>query len=108
MAQGYATDLDRVQAAASIVSSYYYQGVHVESGEDYYTPYGVFVKGESSCAGCTRALGLVLSYMGYSWSHANENQWTHQWVIVNNMDGQVGYADGQVGWAGYGAHPVAQ
>lgn len=108
MAQGYATDLEKVQAAATAVSGYYYQGVHVESGPDYYTPYGVFIKGESSCAGCTRALGLVLSYMGYSWSHANENQWTHQWVIVNNMDGQVGYADGQVGWAGYGAHPVAQ
>lgn len=108
MAQGYATDLDKISAAAQWVSSYYYQGVHVESGPDYYTPYGVFVKGESSCAGCTRALGLVLDYMGYSWSHANENQWTHQWVIVNNMDGQVGYADGQVGWAGYGPHPVAQ
>lgn len=107
MSRGYSSDIDKVGAAAEIVSSYYYKGVHKESGEDYRTPYGVFVKGESSCAGATRALGLVLDYMGYSWKHANENQWTHQWVIVT-MDGQVGYADGQVGWVGYGTHPAAE
>lgn len=98
------TDLEKVSKAAQAVSGYYYQGVHKESGEDYATAYGVFIKGESSCAGCTRALGMVLEEMGYSWKHVNENQWTHQWVIVT-MDGKVGYADGQVGWAGYGTHP---
>lgn len=101
------TDLEKITKAAQIVSEYYRRGVHKESGSDYYTAYGVFIKGEASCAGCTRALGMVLEYMGYSWKHANENQWTHQWVIVT-MDGQEGYADGQVGWAGYGKHPVAQ
>ncbi len=100
------TDLEKVTKAAEIVSSYYYRGVHKESGEDYNTAYGVFIKGEASCAGCTRALGMVLEMMGYSWTHANENQWTHQWVILT-MDGQIGYADGQVGWAGYGTHPLA-
>ena len=74
------------------------------AGSDYYTAYGVFIKGESSCAGCTRALGMVLEEMGYSWKHVNENQWTHQWVELT-MDGQVGYADGQVGLAGYGTYP---
>lgn len=98
------TDLERVTKAARIVSGYYYSGVHKESGPDYNTPYGVFIKGESSCAGCTRALGMVLEEMGYSWKHVNENQWTHQWVTVN-MDGQVGWADGQIGMAGYGAYP---
>lgn len=107
LSKGYTTDLDKVQAAASKVSEYYFKGVHVESGVDYRTPYGVFIKGESSCAGTTRALGLVLEYMGYSWQHANENQWTHQWVIVT-MDGKVGYADGQVGMVGYGTHPYAE
>ncbi|MDR0851363.1 MAG: fibronectin type III domain-containing protein, partial [Clostridiales Family XIII bacterium] len=100
-----ASDLQRVQMAASIVSGYYQSGVHKESGPYYNTPYGVFVAGESSCAGCTRALGMVLSCMGYSWEHVNPNSWTHQWCRLT-MDGQVGFADGQVGWAGYGPHPV--
>lgn len=102
---GPGTDLERVSAAAQAVSAYYSRGVHKESGPYYSTPYGVFIAGESSCAGCTRALGMVLSCMGYSWEHVNENQWTHQWVRLT-MDGQIGYADGQVGWAGYGSHPV--
>lgn len=103
LAKGYTTDIEKVQDAASQVSAYYYQGVHKESGNDYYTAYGVFIKKESSCAGTTRALGMVLEEMGYKWVHANENLWTHQWVILI-MDGQVGYADGQVGWVGYGSH----
>lgn len=108
LAKGYTTDIDKVTEAAQIVSSYYNKGVHKESGPDYYTAYGVFIKGESSCAGTTRALGMVLEYMGYKkWTHANKNQWTHQWVIIK-MDGKTGYADGQVGWAGYGKHPVAE
>lgn len=99
------TDLEKVTKAAQAVSAYYYKGVHKETGNDYYTAYGVFIKGESSCAGTTRALGMVLEEMGYTWKHANENKWTHQWVIIT-MDGKVGYADGQVGWAGYGKHPI--
>lgn len=99
------TDLEKVTKAAQAVEAYYARGIHKESGNDYYTAYGVFIKGESSCAGTTRALGMVLEEMGYSWQHVNENQWAHQWVIIT-MDGQVGYADGQVGLAGYGAHPL--
>lgn len=102
---GPGTDLERVSAAARAVSAYYYQGVHKESGPYYSSAYGVFIAKESSCAGCTRALGMVLTCMGYQWTHVNENQWTHQWCRVV-MDGQTGYADGQVGWAGYGPHPV--
>ena len=99
------SDLERVTMAAQKVSSYYIRENHVESGPYYNQAYGVFVAGESSCAGCTRALGLVLSLMGYSWTHVNENQYSHQWCRLT-MDGQVGYADGQVGWANYGPHPV--
>lgn len=103
-AKGYTKDIDKVQAAASKVSEYYYKGVHVESGNDYRTPYGVFIKGEASCAGCTRALILVLECLGFTnLTHANENGWTHQWVILT-MDGQKGYADGQVGAVGYGCY----
>ena len=41
--------------------------------------------------------------MGYNWRHVNENQWAHQWCVLE-MDGQIGFADGQVGMAGYGEH----
>lgn len=102
-----ATDLEKVTKAAQIVSWYSSQCQYTMEGRDYATAYGVFIKGEYSCAGSTRALGLVLECMGYQWTHANENQYTHQWCILT-MDGQVGFADGQVGWAGYGKHPVAE
>lgn len=99
-------DLEKITKAARIVSEYCSKGKYTQTGSDYYTAYGVFIKGEYSCAGATRALGMVLECMGYSWQHMNENQWTHQWVVVT-MDGQVGYADGQVGIAGYGKHPIS-
>lgn len=102
---GPGTDLERVGQAAQIVSGYYQRGIHKESGDNYYRPYGVFIAGESSCAGTTRALGLVLECMGYSWEHVNENQWAHQWCRLT-MDGQTGWADGQIGWVGYGDHPL--
>lgn len=69
-------------------------------GRDYRTPFGVFVKGEYSCAGATRALGLALTCMGYEWQHINENQYSHQWLELT-MDGQRGWADGQNGIANY-------
>lgn len=97
------SDLERVSTAAQIVS--YYCGFcdYTMEGKDYRTPFGVFVKGEYSCAGATRALGLVLTCMGYEWEHINENQYDHQWIELN-MDGQPGWADGQMGLANYGEH----
>lgn len=95
------TQLEKVQKASRAVYGYYIKGVHKETGNDYYTAYGVFVLGESSCAGCCRALGMVLSEMGIKWKHINENKWTHQWLELT-MDGQKGWADANVGFAGYG------
>ncbi len=104
---GPGTDLERITKAAQIVNGYCAKGTYTTSGNNYYEAYGVFIAGEYSCAGATRALGMVLDCMGYSWEHANPNQWTHQWCIINNMDGQRGWADGQAGIAGYGEHPAA-
>lgn len=104
--KGTASDFDRVSYAAGIVASYS-QSCHYAddySDKDYRTPYGVFCKGLYTCAGSTRAMGMVLELMGFKWSHANENQNSHQWCRLT-MDGQPGYADGQVGWVGYGDHP---
>ncbi len=106
LAKGYTKDIDKVEAAAEAVASNYDPSKHVESGFDYRTAYGVFVTHSASCAGCTRALLLVLEYMGFkNMTHTNENGYTHQWVILE-MDGQKGFADGQVGMVGYGCHPV--
>ena len=99
-------DFERIAMAASLVSDEYYKGVHVEEGIYYNQAYGVFIKRESSCAGCCRALGLVLSCMGYEWTHVNEHQWQHQWVEVT-VNGETIWADGQIGWAGYGEYPFA-
>lgn len=99
------SDLDRVSRAAIYVSAFCSRCKYTMSGKDYSTAYGVFIKKEYSCAGATRALGMVLDTMGYKWKHVNENKYSHQWCRLK-MDGKTGYADGQVGWAGYGKHPV--
>lgn len=58
----------------------------------YNDPYGYFVLGASSCAGCTRTTGLCLNLLGISYEHVNENQWTHQWCRVN-IDGTYWICD---------------
>ncbi len=98
------SDLDRVTLASEIVYLYCLDSHYTMEGSYYYRPYGVFIKGEYSCAGATRALGAVLDYMGYDWSHINENQYTHQWCRVY-MDGEWGWADPMTGMAGYGDYP---
>lgn len=103
----YKTDLQKVKAATEMVAQYAAKGTYGTDANKYYrTPYGVFITGNLTCAGTTRALGRVLEFMGYEWKHANENEWKHQWCILN-MDGKIGYADAAViptGYAGYGTY----
>lgn len=102
----YTTDLQRVKAAADVVAGYTLNCTYGNDAEKYYrSPVGVFVTGVFTCAGSTRALGLVLEKMGFSWSHARENQNAHQWCILT-MDGQTGFADG-MGIASIGAKGAA-
>ena len=56
---------------------------YTTSAPHYNDPYGYFVAGVSSCAGCTRATGLCLNMLGIPYEHVNENQWSHQWCRVN-------------------------
>ena len=101
------TDLLKVRAAANIVMQYCRRNLYGNDPNKYYrTPYGVFVVGIFTCAGATRALGLVLEFMGYEWQHANENQWSHQWCELT-MDGKKGFADGMGGFAGYGEYSTS-
>lgn len=103
----YTTDLQKVQAAAKIVTAY---GAKCKYGNDenkyYRSPYGVFISGNMTCAGMVRALGRVLDFMGYEYVHVNENEWSHQWIELT-MDGKEGYADPSVfpgGLVGYGKY----
>ena len=48
----------------------------------YNDPYGFFVLGAASCAGCTRATGLCLNMLGIPYEHVNENRYSHQWTRV--------------------------
>ncbi len=99
---GEGTDIERVLAAAKAVGAYCEKATYTTEGNNYYTAYGVFISGEYSCAGSTRALGMVLDCMGYEWKHVNENQWSHQWCELE-MDGRMGAADAMYmyGSAGY-------
>ena len=103
------TDLDKVSAAGWLIYyNFILPGNYGNDANKYYrSPYGVFITGNNTCAGGTRALGRVLDYMGYEWSHANENQWTHQWCVLM-MDGQQGYGDSMGFGSGYGTHPYAR
>lgn len=97
------TDLERIAIAAALVNAYVADGVYTSNVAGYNQPFGTLVTFYSSCAGSTRAMGLVLEYMGFEWYHKGESQWTHQWCIVYDVDGQTAFADGSVlGMAGYG------
>jgi uncharacterized repeat protein (TIGR02543 family) len=84
------TAAKRVQAATDAVATFIAQNRYTMKGKYYAKAHGVFVAGYSSCAGETRALGMVMGYMGYSWKHVNENKYTHQWVRVYTKKGKKG------------------
>lgn len=110
------TDLERIGLAASVVYTQYVKktsGVYRYDLVDgaliatripgYNQPFGTLVSYYSSCAGNTRALGLVLEYMGFEWYHMNADQETHQWCVVYDVDGKAAFADAAIGGiVGYG------
>lgn len=109
------TDLERIAVAAALVHEYVKKSgpANVNKFVDgeivyypitgYNQPFGTLVTFHSSCAGDTRAMGLVLEYMGFQWYHTNANQWDHQWCVVYNVDGQTAFADASAyGMVGYG------
>lgn len=69
------------------------QVAYTTSTPHYNDPYGYFVAGVSSCAGCTRATGLCLNMLGIPYEHVNENQWSHQWCRVPMEDGSYWICD---------------
>ena len=65
---------------------YMFDGGQVDysmSESHYNDPYGFFVLGVGSCAGCTRATGFCLNMLRIPYEHVSENQYVHQWCRVN-------------------------
>lgn len=61
--KGKGTQIEMVAYATGIVHAYCDLGTYTTEGKIYRTAYGVFIGHEYSCAGSTRALGLVLDYL---------------------------------------------
>ncbi len=97
--------LNRITEASKLVYAYTTLCKYAYNYQSTYNkPEGVFVNGVYTCAGSTRALGLVLTKMGYKWKHVNENKYTHQWNTLK-INGKAIWADAMIGMAGYGKHP---
>jgi len=97
-------DIEKVGRASAYIELLYSSCRYSMKGSNYNRPYGVFYAKVASCAGTTRALGLVLTKMGFKWKHVNENKYKHQWCTLK-MDGKKGWADGMIGFVGYGKAP---
>ena len=92
---------EKISRAAYTVACFSQRATYTNKGKYYNKPYGVFYKKEYTCAGSTRALGLVLTKMGFKWKHVNENKNKHQWCTLK-VKGKWYWADGQIGYAGKG------
>ena len=74
----------QLEGVAVALRQIFEENMYYSTSTDHYNdPYGYFVLGAASCAGCTRATGLCLNILGISYEHVNENQWSHQWCRVN-------------------------
>ncbi len=121
---GDGSQIQMVAYATGIVRAYCDRGTFTTEGTYYRTAYGVFIEGEYSSAGATRALGLIIDYLDdlcqiwnknnpsttsdnygpLNWVHVNANKWDDQYCQVV-CDYHEAYADPIAAWAGYGKHP---
>jgi hypothetical protein len=99
------TQVELAAYAAGCVKAYLDRGTQTATAKNSNNAYGVFVTGQYNSAGATRALGLVLDYLGITWEHANIGTSGDQWckLVINDGTGDVeGYADATAGEAGTG------
>ncbi len=111
----YATGV--IQAYCSLGHELTQDEVKKTHSKVYRTAYGVFCAHEFTSAGATRALGLILDYLDQmvqqnnpgaapiKWVHVNANTWNQQYCQIA-CDNHEAYADGILGIAGYGKHPL--
>ena len=84
---------EQLMGIAVALRSRYESGMMYSMSTPHYNdPYGYFVLGTASCAGCARATGLCLNILGIPYEHVNENQYSHQWCRVN-IDGTYWICD---------------
>jgi len=78
---------DQLMGIAVSIRERFEQGMSYSMETEHYNdPYGYFILGSASCAGCTRATGLCLNILGIPYEHVNENQYSHQWCRVKVGD----------------------
>ena len=98
------SDLEKVSRASMVVNEFYGRCHYSTKAKNYNKPYGLFYSKKCSCAGTASALKLVLKKMGFKKiKHKNKGKHKHQWCVLK-MDGKTGWADGMIGWAGYGKY----
>lgn len=91
---------EQIKGIMKALRKMYDDGMSYSTDSPHYNdPYGYFVLGVASCAGCTRATGLCLNILGIPYEHVNENQWSHQWCRVN-IDGTYWICDAYGLYAG--------
>lgn len=74
---------DQIRGITYYLRNLFSSGIVYTTSEPHYNdPYGYFVKGVASCAGCARATGLCLNILGIPYEHVNENKWDHQWCRI--------------------------
>ena len=74
---------EQLYGIASTIRAIFDSGMTYSMSDAHYNdPYGYFILGSASCAGCTRATGLCLNMLGIPYEHVNENQYSHQWCRV--------------------------
>lgn len=75
---------EQLEGIAYILREMFDSGMEYSMDAPHYDdPYGYFVLGVASCAGCTRATGLCLNILGIPYEHVNEGQYSHQWCRIN-------------------------
>ena len=98
------SELEKVSRASMVVNEFYGRCHYSTKAKNYNKPYGLFYSKKCSCAGTASALKLVLKKMGFKKiKHKNKGKHKHQWCVLK-MDGKTGWADGMIGWAGYGKY----
>ncbi len=77
--------LKQIAFATDKVAEYYDKCSYDDTKVVNWSAWGVFIGKEASCAGATKALGMVLEQLGFEWEHMYEHSKGHQFCKVVNF-----------------------
>ena len=77
--------LKQIALATDKVAEYYDKCSYDDTKVVNWSAWGVFIGKEASCAGATKALGMVLEQLGFEWEHMYEHSRGHQFCKVVNF-----------------------